>query len=295
MSKAEIPESSFHMLDRQLTSGGFCELPAAPYRTDSTAWAILAIREDALGDAVERARSCLAKSQLKDGRVCISDDHPQAFWPTPLSALAWHGSLLHRNNQEQAIQFMLQAAGSIFEKNPNQLFAHDPSLRGWPWIENTFSWVVPTASAILALKLCGYSRHTRVQEAVRLIHDRQLPDGGWNYGNTIVYDQVLLPQPDTTGIALAALSGLVEKGAIEKSLFYLKNEVEHCRTPLSLGWAIIGLSAWQDKPPQSDTWIIESLNLQQTYGVYGTTLLSLLKCAYLSGGDFVEFVASRKA
>jgi hypothetical protein len=295
MPEAEIAESSFDLLDRQLASGGFSEWPGNEYRTDSTAWVILALNEGKFANAVNRARSCLAQNQLKDGRVSMSDDHPQAFWPTPLAVLAWHGSPSHRDNQERAIQFMLQTTGSHFEKNPKLPFAHDTALRGWSWIENTFSWIVPTASAILALKLCGYSQHARVQEAIRLMLDRQLPDGGWNYGNTIVYDQVLLPQPDTTGIALAALSGLVDKVAIEKSLFYLKNEVVHCRTPLSLGWAIIGLSAWQDKPPQTDTLISESLNLQQTYGVYGTTLLSLLKCAYLSDGDFVEFLASRKA
>jgi hypothetical protein len=295
MSVAEIPESFFHLKYRQLASGGFSEWHNTPYRTDSTAWAILALRENAVADMVKHARSCLAQSQLKDGRVSISDDHPQAFWPTPLAILAWHGSPLHRDNQERAIQFMLQTSANHFDKNPKLPFGHDPSLRGWPWTENMYSWIEPTASAILALKLCGYSQHARVQEAIRLILDRQLPDGGWNYGNTIVYDQVLLPLPDTTGIALAALSGCVDKGAVEKSLFYLKNDVVGCRTPLSLGWAVIALSSWQERPPQTSMWITESLNLQQTLGAYGTTLLSLLKCAYLSNGDFVEFVASQKA
>ena len=157
MSKTEMHGLSFGLIERQLASGGFSEWPNTPYRTDSTAWATLALSENAFADAVNRARSCLAQSQLKDGRVCISDDHPQAFWPTPLAVLAWHGSPLHRDNQERAIQFMLQTTGSHFEKNPKLPFAHDTALRGWPWIENTFSWIVPTASALLALKLCDYS------------------------------------------------------------------------------------------------------------------------------------------
>lgn len=273
----------------------FAEWPRSAYRVDATAWAILALREDIFADAVTRARTRLAQSQLKDGRVPMSDDHPGAFWPTALSILAWHTSPYHLQNQNNAVQFLLGTEGLHFKKKSGQSSAHDPDLVGWPWTENTFSWIEPTAWAVLALKLCGHSRHSRVQDATRLLMDRQLPGGGWNYGNTIVYDQVLLPQPDTTGIALAALSGLTERKTVEKSLVYLRDEIGFCRTPLSLGWAGIGLSAWQERPPQTGAWITETVDHQKTSGAYGTTLLSLLKCASLVKGDIVEFIASRNS
>ena len=63
---------------------------------------------------------------------------------------------------------------------------------------------------ILALKAVGFAGHDRVKEAVRMILNRQLPSGGWNYGNTTVFKRELLPMPEHTGQALCALSGFVQ-------------------------------------------------------------------------------------
>ena len=41
----------------------------------------------------------------------------------------------------------------------------------------------------------------RIREAVRLLWDRQLPHGGWNYGNTVVLKQELRPHLLPTGLA----------------------------------------------------------------------------------------------
>lgn len=123
-----------------------------------------------------------------------------------------------------------------------------------------------------------------------MLMDRQLPHGGWNYGNTIVYGQELYPQPGTTGIALVALIGHADKTEVRKSLDYLTNQAEQCRTPFSLGWALMALSAWGEKPVRSRAWIIESLNLQERYGVYGTSLLSLLIAAFFVNGDISKYL-----
>ena len=128
-----------------------------------------------------------------------------------------------------------------------------------------------------------------------MLIDRQIPNGGWNYGNTIVYDTQLFPQPDCTGLALSALAGLIDRPKVEKSIQYLKKEIQRCRTPFSLSWGILGLAAWDEKPIYSETWLQESMDLQKVYGEYGTTLLSLLYLALRCKRGLIESIASTKS
>ena len=74
-------------------------------------------------------------------------------------------------------------------------------------MSGTHSWVEPTAINVLALRSADQAGHPRCREAVKLLLDRQLPEGGWNYGNTTVLGHVLRPQVQPTGLALAALAG----------------------------------------------------------------------------------------
>ncbi len=81
-----------------------------------------------------------------------------------------------------------------------------------------------------------------------MVMNRQLPYGGWNYGNTVVYGQELSPFIDMTGIALSALAGHVAKEDVNRSILFLQSRITGCRTPLSLGWALFGLGAWGKFP-----------------------------------------------
>ena len=126
-------------------------------------------------------------------------------------------------------------------------------LKGWPWIEDTHSWVEPTATCVMALRGAGHGQHDRVREAVRMILDRQLPHGGWNVGNTIVFGNELHPMPEGTGSALASLAGVVDEAEVARSLDYLHGEVDRLRTPISLGWGLIGLAAWGRWPVEGSS------------------------------------------
>jgi hypothetical protein len=110
--------------------------------------------------------------------------------------------------------------------------------------------------------------------------NRQLSSGGWNYGNTTVYGTELAPMPESTGLALSALSGLVKKQDVSISINQLRDTAETLTTPFSLGWAILGLAAWGERPRNANTLIDRCLNRQGRYGVYDTSLLSLLLVAY---------------
>jgi hypothetical protein len=83
----------------------------------------------------------------------------------------------------------------------------DHSLRGWPWIPGTFSWVEPTAWCTLALKKwrSDAAARARIDEAESVLRDRTCAGGGWNYGNSAVYGQDLAPHVPPTAAGLLAL------------------------------------------------------------------------------------------
>jgi hypothetical protein len=272
-----------------LPDGGFSSTPGGRYRADATCWAILAILGDPDNRALlTRARSRLAADQLPDGRVCISPDHPEAIWPTSIAIFAWHQSPEHRENQARAANFLLTSSGTHWQRTADSPFAHDPSIKGWPWIADTHSWVEPTALAMMALKLAGYGFHDRVKEATRLLLDRQLPRGGWNYGNTFVFEQELRPMPLSTGIALNALKDQTALETIQPSLAYLQSRVSSLQTPRSLGWGLLGLGAWRACIEPSQPLIDTCLKNQARFGGYDTSSLSLLLVAAKSQGGLEE-------
>ena len=289
-----IPSCLDELRKRELAGGGVSDRPGGRFRPDATAWSILAL--SAAGkwpDMNERGRSRLSDHQLPDGRVSLSRDHPEAYWPTPLAAIAWHGSPRHRESQVLATRFLLSTAGRHFESGPDAAVSHDTSLRGWAWISGTHSMIEPTAQSVIALKVSGHGEHDRTREAIRMVLDRQLPHGGWNYGNTLVYGQELYPQPGYTGVALCALAGTVPEKEVSKSLEYLRMKAPGLRTPFSLGWALLGLRAWGVRSPDHRAWILDTLKRQEKYGPYDTSNLSILLFA-LSPKAEILWSANRK-
>jgi hypothetical protein len=265
---------------RAVPGGGFAERSGGGFRPDATAWAILALASSGTHeDIVEAARNALAAGQREDGRIALSPDHTEVFWPTAPAVLAWHDSPRHREARDRGVHFLLGASGVRIEKEPDASFAHDSTLRGWPWTGNTSSWVEPTSLALIALGAVGEKNHPRADEAIRMLLDRQLEKGGWNYGNTVVFDQVLAPMAGPTGLALQALAASVEEKHVAASLDYLESILPELLTPFSLSWAIMGLSAWGRRPHRAEKLIEESFALRDRYGGYGTTDLGLLTLA----------------
>ena len=275
--------------DRSLPEGGFSMFANKSYRTDATAWAIMAMKACHVDRELTTA-ACrqLSRSQLSDGRVPVIKDYPKSYWPTSLALLAWKTIDGFEREKELATKFLLTTTGEHWPKQKDAPVAHDTSVKGWPWIENTHSWIEPTSMAILALKVCRYFEDSRVSEAKRLILDRQLQSGGWNYGNTRVFGSMLKPGPVSTGHALSALAGLTEPKHVELSLDYLHRQIKRLKTPLALSWAIFGLTAWSYGSPEARRWVLDSLSLQKKYGIYDTTLLSQLVIAYVTFGDLLS-------
>lgn len=270
-------DSRTALLRRVLAEGGFSGRPGGTYQVDSTAWSILALSAcDGPPQPLDQARHLLMREQLSDGRLCVGKAHPASFWPTSLAILSWQDSEACREAQQRAVRFLLDTTGLHFPRTPDLPSAHDTMLKGWPWVGETHSWVEPTAMGVIALRAVGHGQHDRVKEAVRMVLDRQLPHGGWNYGNALVYGTELRPMPESTGAALAGLAGLVERDAVRVSLAYLQHEVTRLRTPISLGWSLLGLAAWQQSPSNAAILAERCLANQERYGEYETSALCLL-------------------
>ncbi len=270
------------LLGRTLPEGGFAPQSSSPeFRPDSSAWAVISLEcagAEAAG-AIPASRRRLEAAQQPDGSIPMASDQPVSFWPTALALMAWCGAAEFEAASGRAVEFLFRTTGLHYRKPDTSPMGHDTSLRGWPWAAGTHSWVEPTALALLALRAVGRADHPRYGEAVRMLQDRQLPRGGWNYGNTIVFGAELLPLPYATGIALSALAGEAQPGTVTASISYLQATLQGIRTPVSLSWGILGLSAWGARPRAAEEWVQESLERQMPESPYSTSNLALLLCA----------------
>lgn len=251
------------LFDGANSDGAWGYHPGGTAFTEPTSLASLALVVH--GAAPQRRRTGLdwmAEVQQENGSLPLSPDLSSPCWPTGLAILAWLGADADRRpryegNVQKAGSWLLNIRGRPAPHAPDVL-GHDTSLQGWPWVADTHSWVEPTAYAVAALRAVGKAEHPHVREGVRLLLDRTIPEGGWNYGNKRVLRNTLRPFPATTGIALAALAGEPPDSRIEASIGYLIEELGHVRSPQSLAWGLIGLTAWKARPASSPDWLAEA-------------------------------------
>jgi hypothetical protein len=234
-------------------------------------------------DAAAKAADALAAMQQNNGEVGVRSGETPG-WPTSLAICAWcavdRNAL--RNRIDRAVAWLLDNnnRGQAIPRSDN--FAHNTELVGWAYAEQTHSWAEPTAFAVLALKAAGKSDDPATREGVAVLIDRLLPGGGLNYGNTYVLGQLLRPHVQPTGIALLALAQHRSPHApreasisqsemptmempIMKSITWLRRSIGPATTPMSLGWAMLGLRASGIKLPEADEWLAAAAAHVQTH------------------------------
>jgi hypothetical protein len=188
------------------------------------------------------------------------------------------------------VRFLLDFQGRRIRDQTVGVAASDCTSQGWPWVAGTHSWVEPTAYALLALRLSGYGAHDRAQEAQQLLLNRQLPAGGWNYGNTVVFGRELHPMPETTGMALQAVADVLSRSQVDKSLSYLRSQAPLLRTPLAVAWTILGLNAWQEQISNEHEHLDSVIRRQDQGGPCDTVSLSMLVLARYCRRGLVDFL-----
>ena len=206
-----------------------------------------------------RAAAWLAGHQREDGSVPPAPGSSMPGWATPHAMLLWSRLDGFEDRRRRARDWLLSIGGqpSRNAAGSRPVLGHDTGLIGWSWVAGTHSWVEPTAMAILALGREGCHDHPRVRQGLGLIADRAIPGGGWNYGNNLVFGQVLRPQPGPTGLALLALAseGSRDGQAVGPAIDYLRRTLPSTRAAASLGWGVLGLKSFEACPPEAATWL----------------------------------------
>ncbi|WP_406696382.1 prenyltransferase/squalene oxidase repeat-containing protein [Singulisphaera sp. Ch08] len=273
------------LLAFRATSAGWGYRNGSRLSVEPTALAGLALvtsSEDSHTDEsiVRRAADWLVSIQNPDGSLGISVGHSSPCWPTPYALLLWNTLTGYEQPRRRAAAWLLQQQGRTSAgSDPDHLIGHDTTLVGWPWVTDTHSWLEPTAIAILALGREGHGDHRRVRDGIRLISDRALPEGGWNYGNKAAFGNILRPQPAPTGLALLALAQTeATSSVIKNGVQYLRETLPNTRAPASLGWGVLGLRLWNEAPPESTMWLTEAYR-QSAGRPDGATRLAMLLLA----------------
>lgn len=247
------------ILAAQRADGGWGSYPGTPARTEPTALCTLALarapEEPDVTRAADAGRDWLAGRQLDSGAWPVGDDVPGPSWTTSLAILALSHFAGTVEQAERGAGWLLSIEGRgapllariLLRFAPErQSVVLDTELTGWPWVDGTFSWIEPTAYALLALKRLRprlSSRRTpgRIDQAERMILDRAIRGGGWNYGNTEVFGETLWPYPDTTALALLALHDRSDAPAVSEGLDALGGMLEENDSLLAGG---LGLAAF---------------------------------------------------
>ncbi|MBY0586019.1 hypothetical protein K2X85_02520 [bacterium] len=297
-----LGQATQRLIDIRQSAAGWPYRQGGVPAAEPTAWcslAMLALDPESKTslDLSMASAMWLASIQRADGAVGISATQRTPEWPTPYALLLWTSLGRNTGACTQATNWLLSHQGIVFEKPPGSPLGHDTTIAGWSWVEQTHSWLEPTAMAVLALRRAGLADHPRVREGISLIVDRAIPDGGWNFGNSIAFGRALRPKPAPTGMALLALAGVVEKSdTIGRALDYLESELPTVRSGLSLGFGLLGLMAWGRRPAGSAIWLKEAWPavairadgaLPLATMMMATTLrtLSLLGLPMVSGGE----------
>jgi hypothetical protein len=231
----------------------------APEPTALAGLALLA-RSPSDQKTARAAGSWLASRQRKDGSVGASSEADSPGWPTAYAVLLWRDDPAATAATDRAVRWLLGERGTAQARDPSSPVGHDTTLVGWSWTAATHSWVEPTALSILALVRAGQGGSARVAEGVKLLRDRALPSGGWNYGNTIVLGAALRAHVLPTGLACLALAAAGGAGTAQASAgcTFLERELPRVRAPASLCYGLLGLAAWGRRPASSDAWLAES-------------------------------------
>jgi len=223
-------------------------------------------------------------NHLDANGALVLDNDSAPNWGTSLAVLTFSFVQADIALRDRAINYLLSFKGLPLEPNP--IAPMNTQLIGWPWVSNTFSWVEPTSYAILALRQAGYAAHPRVAEAERLLLDRVCVDGGWNYGNPIVFDKVLDAFVPTTAWALMALHDVAAaKEAVERGLAFLQQATKQYPSTLSLALTILCLNLFEE---QTEPFVSLLLERQQVDGSWRhmihLTALSVLALQSVWGG-----------
>jgi hypothetical protein len=245
-----------------LNSGGFPYYSGKEPATEPTLLSLLALHAENCPEQQTRpSLNWILNLQNPDGSIGVNPvHHNEGVWLTAHLAIVLRCYGL-QDNCNRALEFLklFRSRSMPQEEGVNQ----NNTLVGWPWVHDTFGWVEPTAWALLAFNLCGLQNDPRAVEGRKLLMDRCIPSGGWNYGNRLINYQELLPFYDTTALALLALAGTTNPSFLNKSIQLLEENKDHIESIYGLSLAIICLSCYRRNVSHLCDVLLERIRISQ--------------------------------
>jgi hypothetical protein len=244
------------LLDAQNPDGGWAAGRTGVSNAEASAFCLSALaplRAPGTDESIERGTSWLSAQQDPNGGFSFAGGLAPSAWVTALSLLALMRLDAIPQRTLRAAQWLVVNEGRglgwltwlAFHLMPeDRRLRLNSDLKGWSWHPESFSWVEPTALALIALKkLRPQLDASRVDERIRqgelLLYDRMCRGGGWNYGNSTVLGEDLPPFPNVTALALVALQDRASEAAVQRSLEALDGMLAGHASGLTLSWSIL--------------------------------------------------------
>ena len=280
------------LLAAQDADGGWGAEPGKRSNTEATALAVLALGSSSAPPAVALRRGLrwLVDHQRPDGGWPLGAGQDGSTWPTPLAVLAVLGRSELRERAAGGLRWLVGHGGrdpgwlirALYRVWPGALPVRmDPTLKGWSWNPDAFSWVEPTAYALLALKkgrqvLSGPDVDARIREGESMLYDRACEGGGWNYGNTNVYGVNVPPYPEVTAVALLGLQDRRETPANRSSIEAMRRMLAEVNSGFALSWTIACLAVYGQDTGAERRRLVESYARTGFLGANRTLALALI-------------------
>jgi uncharacterized protein (DUF362 family) len=235
--------------------GGWGYTLGQPAQLEPTCLALLALSLDRerFAEELDKAWAFLGTCAAADGSYRPARGREEAIWHTALVLFAQAALERRAAEVRRTASALLSLRGKLPERTEDAAEIHDIDLEivGWPWAENNFSWVEPTAWAVLALRRAGHGRHPRVEEGQRLLLDRAHEGGGINYGNRRILGKFTEPMPGPTALMLLALQGRDEP-RVAAAVAYLLRQACGINDLELLCWAKLALALHRSQPGVAD-------------------------------------------
>ncbi len=244
----------------QNPDGGWGYRPGHRSFVEPTGFCLLASTIDK-NSAVSAAGLAFLKACLKgSGAMGIDPSDSEGSWMGYAALLAFSalGAKVESRKLAQWALAIEDASGRFtFEEISSiaMTYRYDAAIPGWPWTAGTTAWVEPTALFLIALIRAGISpEHERLRSAVRLLVDRRVRSGGWNFGNPFSQSSELEASPMSTALALAGLGAAGyprDSPAVQGGLRYLAGALAGDVSTITLAWAGLALKCYRFEGPVS--------------------------------------------
>jgi hypothetical protein len=230
------------LLTARNNGGGWGYEPGRTSRLEPTCWALLALEPSGPG-----SDRILGEWPSRDGGALVEHRGGLLNWSFHALALLTRLALGEASVGElhRLASALVEARGIALK--PSAVHSQDSRLQAWSWIDGTFSWAEPTAWALLALKKCrargivAEGAPMRIRDGEAVLQDRVCTGGGWNYGNSRVFERNLPAYIPTTAIALLALQDRGDEAFVQQSLDYLEAQARSHASTRALALSTLAL------------------------------------------------------